>query len=197
MIINIRGTSGSGKSTLVRTVMSWYGHKVPIYIKGRKQPIYYKLWLVPDSAGSSAPDLVVLGHYEATCGGCDTISSTDLMFDLVMEAQMLATHVIFEGLLISADVNRVAELHQTYGAEGLEVMAIDLPLADCLASVNGRRWAKDPTKEAVNPKNTESKWKGVQQSMVRLAALGVNAQFRTREGCQSRLQEILLDSAQL
>lgn len=196
MIINIRGTSGSGKSTLVRKLMSWYQHKVPVHIKGRKQPIYYKLWLVkPEDA--RGPDLIVLGHYEATCGGCDTISSTDLMFDLVVEAQLMATNVVFEGLLISADVNRVAELHQMYGAEGLEIMAIDLPLEDCLASVNGRRWAKDPTKDPVNPKNTESKWKGVQQSMVRLAALGVNAHFRTREGCESRLQEILLDSVQL
>lgn len=194
MIINIRGTSGSGKTTLVRTVMSWYAHKQPVFISGRKQPIYYKLWLAQagDTTFTCQPDLIVLGHYESACGGCDTIASTDMMFNLVMEAQQLAQHVLFEGLLISADVNRVTELHQVYGNEGLEVMAIELPLEQCIASVNKRRWAKDPTKPTVNPKNTESKWKGVVQSMVRLEQAGVRAHFRSRDNCLTRLREILL-----
>lgn len=196
MIINIRGTSGSGKSTLVREAMSWYRRKEPVHVAGRKQPLYYKLWLFPEEGPSSsrgkAPDLVVLGHYEASCGGCDTISSTDTMFDLVYEASALAENVMFEGLLISADVNRCVDLHQTFGAQGFEVLAIDLPLEDCLASVNARRRAKDPTKPDVNPANTESKWKGVRASLERLRAAGVNVQHLPREACEARLATILL-----
>lgn len=195
MIINIRGTSGSGKSTLVRKVMSWYALKEHVYVQGRKQPLYYKLWLqAPEDPQQNPgpPDLVVLGHYEASCGGCDTISSTDTMFDLVYEASSYAANVIFEGLLISADVNRCVDLHGTFGASGFEVLAIDLPLEDCLASVNARRRAKDPTKPDVNPANTESKWKGVRQSLERLRAAGVNVKHLPRAGCEGRLAEILL-----
>lgn len=188
MIINIRGTSGSGKSTLVREVLSWYPHREPVFVPGRKQPLFYKLRFYP----GTAVDLVVLGHYEASCGGCDTISSTDTMFDLVYEASSYARNVLFEGLLISADVNRCVDLHNTFGASGFEVLAIDLPLEDCLASVNARRRAKDPTKPDVNPANTESKWKGVRQSLERLRAAGVNVKHLPRAGCEGRLAEILL-----
>lgn len=193
MIINIRGTSGSGKSTLVREAMSWFKCKEAVRVPGRKQPLYYKLWhSANDCILRRPPDLVVIGHYEASCGGCDTIPNLDMAFNLVFEAAGFAQHVIFEGLLLSSDVNRCVELHQTFGADGFEVLAIDLPLEQCLASVNARRRAKDPTKEDVNPANTEAKFKGVRMSLDRLRAAGVSVQHLCREECEARLATILL-----
>ena len=76
MIINIRGTSGSGKSFLVRHIMRLYPKQVPVYVSDRRQPISYTL-------SRSGRKLLVVGHYESVCGGCDTVHSMDAIFDLV------------------------------------------------------------------------------------------------------------------
>lgn len=188
-IINIRGTSGSGKSHLVRQIMARYHQRIRIMEDGRKQPIMYLL-----NRNEGRP-LIVIGHYESDCGGCDTISKMEKIFDLVRRAHREGADVIFEGLLISADVNRVAALHE----EGLPltVFAIDLPIEECLASVNGRRRAKAERtgkeyKGDVNPKNTESKHRGVQQSMKRLEAKGVDTRWGTRDEVLAMLRRELV-----
>ena len=184
MIINIRGTSGSGKSTLVRRVRELYnGATLRFKEPGRKQPIGYVHYR------NQGRSLAIIGHYETPCGGCDTISKMEDIFGRVREAHDLGHDVIFEGLLISADVNRTAALHQ----EGypLLVVGMDVPLDECLASVNKRRWAKNPEKPGVNPKNTASKFKGVQQSMERLATLGVTTAWHTRDGALARIRQEL------
>lgn len=181
MIINIRGTSGSGKSHLVRLIMARYHQRIRIMEDGRKQPIMYLLNRNEETVGKP---LIVIGHYESDCGGCDTISKMDKIFDLVRQAHKQKADVIFEGLLISADVNRVGALHEE--SLPLTVMAIDLPIDECLSSVNGRRRAKAERtskeyKGDVNPKNTISKHKGVQQSMKRLRNRGVDTRWGTRD----------------
>jgi len=202
MIINIRGTSGSGKSTLVRRVMEHpsYGEATNHYMKGRKQPLGY---IFPRKDG---PDLAIVGHYETACGGCDTINKMENIFRLVRISHMAGNDVIFEGLLISADVNRTQALHD----EGLPLAIVGLdkvPLDLCLESVNGRRLAADETRRAkvindnielfakgrktkpvpsyrghVAVGNTTSKFKGVQQSMKRLEDANVATFHCDREG---------------
>lgn len=201
MIINIRGTSGSGKSTLTRKFMEHpaYGPVIPHHIKGRKQPLGY---IFPRKDGR---DLAIVGHYETACGGCDTINKMDNIFRLVRISHFAGNDVIFEGLLISADVNRTQSLHDE--ELPLRVVALDkVPLDVCLESVNQRRHDADKsridktTKEnlertangrklkdvpefrgGVNPKNTTSKFKGVRQSMVRLETAGVATYHCDRE----------------
>lgn len=170
MIVNIRGTSGSGKSTVVRDIMAMYkGNRLKFYQTGRKQPIGY---VHHRPYGEPGRSLAVVGHYETPCGGCDTINSMDEIFALVRESHDLGHDVIFEGLLISAEVNRMAALH----ADGYpcHVIALDVPLDLCLERVNGRRQAKTPGKGPVNPKNTESKHKGTLMSARRLQEAGVS-----------------------
>ena len=173
MIINIRGTSGSGKSTLVRRVLECYESKSVFREEKRKQPIGY---LYHRTGGKS---LAVIGHYESPCGGCDTIPKMEKIFDLVRQSYAAGHDVIFEGLLISADVKRTMELF----SEGLplKVIALDTPIEVCVESINLRRRAKNPDKEDVNPKNTESKHKGVKGSMVKFEAAGMNAVFASRD----------------
>jgi ABC-type dipeptide/oligopeptide/nickel transport system ATPase component len=183
MIINIRGTSGSGKSTLVREVMKRYDTKTAVFdktipegkTKPRKQPIGYMLTRA--SAGPVAPPpikhLAVLGHYETACGGCDTIPSMDRIYDLVRQAHDQGFDVLYEGLLLSAEVNRLVALHE----EGLPVTVVALdqvPLQECLDGVNDRRRERMGKKfKPVNPKNTESKFKGVLSANKRFRAAGV------------------------
>lgn len=177
MIVNIRGTSGSGKSHLVRRIMELYTDKNPLFIPGRKQPIKYQLHA--DEPG--VKDLHVIGHYETACGGCDTISKMDDIFAQVRGADDLGQDVMFEGLLIAADVNRVAELHK----EGRQVLvlALDTTLETCLSSVNQRRMERlgpekyTPVKEA----NTISKHRGVQRSVERLLNQEIEALWGGRD----------------
>lgn len=174
-IINIRGTSGSGKSTIVRKLMECYGSKGKVMEDGRKQPIGYICY----REGGKRP-LAVIGHYETACGGCDTIPKMERIYELVRKAHDNGMDVVFEGLLISADVNRTAALH----TDGLPLLVIALttPLAECIDSINKRRWTRNPDLPPVKTKNTESKYKGVAKSMERLKAQGVRAEWEDRDG---------------
>lgn len=212
MIINIRGTSGSGKSTLVRSIKALYhGTTLKFKEEGRKQPVGYSCirCVPPDLPG---PPLGLVGHYETDCGGCDTIASMDRIFELALQAHEKGLDVIFEGLLISADVNRTVDLMKSVPANTLHVIALDVPIEECLDSVNARRRGKDlrrwkavnPLAEnvtdtpegvtfraGVNPKNTISKHKGVKQSCARLVAAGVPVHVLGRVAAYNKIKELL------
>lgn len=176
MIINIRGTSGSGKSTIIRSLMEYYTCE-KIFEHGRKQPMYY---LCSNNSTPYIPKVVILGHYETPCGGCDTIQKMDDIYALVRLHAGLGRDVVYEGLLISAEVNRCEALHTEHHYP-LRVVHLDIPLQECVDSVNKRRWAKNPDKPGVNPKNTKSKWMGSKSSLKRLSAAGVECHSFNRE----------------
>lgn len=178
MIYNIRGTSGSGKTFLVRRVMDLYDSRVAYRQAGRKQPIGYVF-----HRESGAP-LGIVGHYETTCGGCDTIAKMEFIFELVRQSAEQGHDVIFEGLLISADVNRTGELAQWAQERGIgmEVIALSTPLQECIDSVNARRRARNPDLPPVKEKNTTSKFNGVKKSLERLHQAGVTAHELDRDG---------------
>jgi hypothetical protein len=123
--------------------------------------------------------------------------------------------VLFEGLLIAADVNRTVALHQV-ARRGMEVVSLTTPLEQCLADVNGRRRAAHqrrvealqaenavlaeqgrklrPLPEErgdVNPANTTSKHRGVQQSLARLRAAGVPVSELDRDAAFERIATLL------
>lgn len=183
MIVNIRGTSGSGKTHLVRKLMSGYQNVQPIQRNGRKQPIAY-LCSDPDKRYTTA----VIGHYETVCGGCDTINEVGDTFNLVALYASFGYNVVFEGLLISADVNRVALLteHNT-----VVIIALDVPIQECLDSVNARRRARKPDADDVNPKNTMSKHRGVTNSVKRLEDMGVSCYLKNRDDAVKLARELL------
>lgn len=199
MIINIRGTSGSGKTTLARAVMDLYGTRVPVKEQDRKRPIGYIF-----NRGERGRSLAVIGHYETPCGGCDTITDQDHIYELVRKSHDAGMDVLYEGLLISAEVNRAVKLHQD--GYPLFTVALNTPLQVCLDSINDRRQQNFKLRQAavqaqndiyeskgrkllplpnpkgdVNPKNTESKYKGVQGSMRRLQEAGLRAVWADRD----------------
>jgi energy-coupling factor transporter ATP-binding protein EcfA2 len=178
MIINIRGTSGSGKSTLVREIMDLYPTKTRVMVKDRKQPLAY---LLSTDISDDKP-LYVAGHYETACGGCDTITSYDDNYSYILKAHEAGYHVLFEGLLISAETRRMIELKDKVGTENVLVIALEVDLETCLESINTRRRVKKPDAPPVNPKNTESKYKGVKSCMKKLAENGVRTMWLDRWG---------------
>lgn len=193
-IVNVRGTSGSGKSTLARAVMARYPRKARVMANGRKQPIGYILAgaLEAGVPGVELPQLYVPGHYETACGGCDTITSMDDIYDHVTRAAASGMDVFFEGLLLSSEHNRTLALAERFGRENLLVVGIDIPLQECLDSVNGRRRAKrGPDAPGVNPKNTESKWKATRSVIEKLQRSDVRCEWQDRDGALRRVLEEL------
>jgi predicted kinase len=143
VIITLRGTSGTGKTTLVRKIKEQYHRKEAHYVDGRKQPIRYTL------RHENGRSLSVLGSYETTCGGCDTIKTLDQMFELARESHYLGHDVLMEGLLLSPEKWRTVALH----TNGLPVLALalDIPLEVCLDRVNARRKERVEAHNAKNP----------------------------------------------
>ena len=187
MIINIRGTSGSGKSHLVREVMKLYSRKSRIMAKTemkRKQPLGYLLQRDDRKA------LVVIGHYETPCGGCDTIQKMDEIFDMMEKAEGVLIDVIYEGLLLAADVKRAVRLHSS--GKKLHVIGLDTDINTCIDSINGRRRERMGDKYTpVATKNTISKHRGVVLSMEKLAKEGIPCEWHNRESAFSRVKELL------
>ncbi len=183
MLINLRGTSGSGKSTIVRRVRDHYPLIRPVRVDGRKQPIGYVQTY--KTVASDVRPLGIVGHYETECGGCDTVPTMDKIFELVKQGDHNGINVLFEGLLISADLKRTQELHN----EGRELLVIGLttPLDVCLDSVNQRRrrrfdrQGKPEKYTPVNSKNTASKHKGVLKSIEKMQAHGMDAIWASRD----------------
>lgn len=187
MIINVRGTSGSGKSHLVREVMKLYDGQMLKYVDGRKQPLYYEL------RKEGRRDLLVPGHYESPCGGCDTISKVESVFNLVRMGDEGGYDVLFEGLLLSADSKHLGALV----AEGREVqvIALETTLQECLAAVQARRDARAAARgergKPLNPRNTEQKWKQVRASVGKLREKGIPTAILSREDAFLRVRELL------
>jgi hypothetical protein len=186
MIINVRGTSGSGKSTVVARAMEMFETKHGVNIKGRRQPIGYYL-------GNNYPpelaQLAVPGHYETACGGCDTLPGYDKIFQYVREGAKTAKHVLFEGVLVSEEVNRTIQLHQAFPGQ-LLVIQLTTPTDVCLSSIQARRDARGDARP-LNPKNTVARVATIQRSCERLKAAGVAVEEHDRNSAANRVMEII------
>lgn len=214
MIVNVRGGSGAGKSTVIRAIMARYPTKVPHFVEGRKQPLWY------DLSGPDLPPLRVLGHYEAECGGCDTISKNPedenekamtFIFRLVREADDAGLNVLFEGVILTTILGELPKLH----AEGRPIVAVNLTsdLETCLLGISDRRARKNhgqsegPTQntetyralvaevraglEEVTIKNNVGKLKSATKTAKQLEAVGVTVYHEDRASAVPRILEVL------
>lgn len=193
MIIQLRGTSGSGKTHLVKEIMKLYEKRKPVFSQGRKRPIAYRL-----SDTKCPKELAVIGHYETACGGCDTIStpgkSYEIIFNQIKRNALDGRSVLFEGLLISGDLNWTASLKEL----GIPLLIIELtvPLEECLKSVNNRRRNRLENKgkefTPVKPQNTKAKFKLCQKVCEKLEKdYGISVERLNREEAFNRIRELL------
>lgn len=188
MIILISGTSGSGKTVLVKRVLE----KLPLYdyqisIPTQKKSLGY-IW--------EEPPLAVMGRYDATCGGCDTLSWKGGADDIerVLNDQVLGydRHVILEGLLVATwGIPRLTRLSKL----GLTVIHLTTSVEECVASVQKRRTeraaakGKEPT--PFNPDNTVGKHHGLLSVLSARRAAGITVETLDREAAYARTVELL------
>lgn len=181
MIIQVRGTSGSGKSTVVAgLVHSWNPRwRVPVRIEGRKQPLGY--WL----ERKARHPIAVPGHYETACGGCDTLPTQAMVFDLIRRSmietktQSAAAHVVFEGLLASEEVRRTVALHEDHPGQ-LRVLQLDTNVEECIRAIKQRR-AERGDDRPLKEDNTRNRVGVINRACERLRAAGVDVRLVSRE----------------
>ena len=148
-IVIIRGTSGAGKSTLVRSIMSHYENKVAQFVGGRKQPMSYTLTL------PGKKPLHICGHYETPCGGCDTLPTLDIIFDMARTAHAEGKHVVMEGMLLASDVKRAIALAEE--TKDVVIISLTTPIDQCCDNIRKRRAARGNDKP-LNETNTRSRY---------------------------------------
>lgn len=182
-VLNFRGTYGSGKTFLARRVMDLYGEMNPHHLEGRKRPLYYTA-----QHPFGGRNFAVVGSYETVCGGCDTIADATMIFETVDFLQNEGFDVLYESLLLTADVGRTTQYFQ--GGWNLHVIHIDLPAEVCLESVNQRRAARGQDKP-VNPKNLMTKIASARSSCKTLESRGVPIYRLDREQAFTRAIELL------
>ena len=192
--INIRGTGGSGKSTLVKKVMELYHNRAHITIPGRKRPYFTALW--HDGGG---PGLIVPGHYETACGGCDTIKTVDEVYKIVRTATLgsdptveRSHHALSEGIMGMDDVTRAVQLHQDLEKEGgkLVVISLTTPVDECLRRIRQRR-AEGGNEKPLNEKNTRDRAARQEKILHRLKQAGVPPEKLSCEDAYARIRQLL------
>ena len=160
VILQIKGNSGSGKTTLTRQFMQL----------GKRSKVItnWKAW----GAGAEPRlsdyrvvipgcqrEWIVLGRYENTCGGCDTIKTYGEVIERVGFYSAEGYNVWLEGLMLSDTYGQVGEYSQRYGRDWL-YFYLDTPLDVCLARVQQRRDADGNTKP-FNPKKTTTRFRTI------------------------------------
>jgi hypothetical protein len=147
LILNPRGTSGSGKTELARRILAEYGLSrdrsenlkgvEPIHRPGRRYPFAYRV----RHPGDGRP-LVVLGHYQRTSGGCDTIRIRDGGMPEIMRfaADFAArdNDVLIEGQRLSSEVTLSEQLA---AAHGLYILLLSTPVEKCAHNLASRQRA--------------------------------------------------------
>ena len=164
MILKIHGTSGAGKTTIVRNIMEHANQILPI--GPLRKPESYKL-LIPNEV----TPLYVIGSYESTCGGMDTILQVDRQIELVSKYAAMG-HVIYEGLLMSTYYGKFGTAMEQYGQDHIWAF-LDTPEDVCIERVKARRLAAGNTKP-LNETNTRMRMKPIHSLRNKLEARGAN-----------------------
>ena len=166
---NLRGTSGTGKTTVARALINKSNAKPAWFSEGEYNNIKkLKNGRVLGLEGRWANcDIILLGNYDQTCGGCDTIPSVKIvahMLGVLHEdySGNPAAHclVFFEGLMISHMIGTVGNKLKELNLQG-KIGFLDTPLDTALVRVQDRRDSRGDTRP-FNPDNTIKDYRAVE-----------------------------------
>lgn len=142
-VIKLGGCNGSGKTTLARAVMAEVrqreGREWDKCGLNKKKPLGYKLDMVKGNPGIQ---FFVLGSYETTCGGMDTISDKEERLSLLRATCRTDRIVMFEGLITGKTYGAMGELSEKHvkSRKGRWLYAfMDTPFDVCVNRVLQRR----------------------------------------------------------
>lgn len=166
LILNVRGPGGSGKTTAVREFLRLRNPRQLLEqnrVGAKGQPLRDKV-IGYELDGN----IRVVGSYEMTCGGCDSIQKQDCIKELVLSWADEGYDVIFEGLMISSvwsTWTAVQEIAEARGHEWLWVF-MNTPLDQCVKNILKRNGGKP-----INEDLVVTKWKSLQGQMVKVEVL--------------------------
>lgn len=132
MIVNVRGTNGSGKSTAVRMFAESVGGfdaMEKAYDPGRRRPTYYL---------HRRHGFVIIGHYEAQCGGADTLKYGEVR-PTVLSLHSEGWNVVYESMLFSVESKQALLMHET--VDDVRVIHLVTSVGRCLENIYARREA--------------------------------------------------------
>lgn len=181
MVVNLRGTGGSGKSYIVREMMRRCVTAAPEHVTGRRRPIGYRC---TTPAGRT---LYVPGHYDTACGGCDTIKTPGEVYEIVTREAERGSDVLFEGIIVQDEWRRCAALAERFE---VAVIVLDVPMELCLASIQSRRDARGDGRP-LNPTNTVNRARRLEATVRKLALVGVDARWLSRDAALARCAQLL------
>lgn len=164
---NLRGTNGSGKTFVARALIKEVGAEPFEYSeKGKIRSYIGKLHSYGPTGHYEHP-VVIMGSYEAQCGGCDTIPSVSIVADMLKsylrEPRLAYGLVFYEGLMISHMIGTVGAAAREWKHD--HVMAfLDTPLSVCIARVRARRVERGADGAGFDPKNIVADWPRVRSA---------------------------------
>jgi len=139
------------------------GPIMPLFQEGREKPLGYRL-----RHPLGGRPLAILGHYEATSGGGDTIRAVDGGIPMIMrfarEHAERDYHVLIEGLRLSSDYEHSAELAQSFE---VHVLCLSTPLDECVRNLISRRRLRRSAWPSI-ARQVEVEHRRVQEACLRL-----------------------------
>lgn len=183
LLIKIHGTSGAGKTTAVRDFMALAHEVIPQGKKDRPEAYELDFHELKDR-------VYVLGSYENTCGGMDSVPTSDQQIALIHKYAAIG-HVVYEGLLMSTYYGKLGEVvHHTYGSSHVWAF-MDTPIQVCIDRVKKRRLEAGNVKP-LNEDNTRGRVKSINALRAKLRhKVAVIVDIRHDDNPSAQLLEIL------
>lgn len=142
LAIQLKGCNGSGKSTIPLEILHHEKTRT-CYLtasQGDKKPV----------ATFCAPyNLAVLGVYLTACGGCDSLSDTQVVKFVLSRLWKRNCHILFEGVIVGDIKSTFYDMMKAFNEvhhRHISFCFMGTKLSECLRRIQGRNGGK-PIKE--------------------------------------------------